>query len=211
MTLGNNMVDLTSVEEKKCLNENVEMAQWQDKEITESDIHASNELGESNRCPSLDGLVASAVSLLETIAFFMIYYEDPDLTILWKSDGETIRINVKPKPSSGTGMLSAAGLTAGVSNTRKPTALAPPPAVGGKPRSPLPPPPNDSAAAWMTSGHGPGIMGPSESVRRNTDPLSDLSQLEPGLVESLHTYALNYVVLERLDHVQCPYYEGHAE
>ncbi|KAJ4954443.1 hypothetical protein NE237_011226 [Protea cynaroides] len=44
-------------------------------------------------------------------------------------EGETIRISVKHKPTGGAGMLSAAGLSGGVSGTGKPKtlSLAPPP------------------------------------------------------------------------------------
>ncbi|KAG0484516.1 hypothetical protein HPP92_008595 [Vanilla planifolia] len=63
-------------------------------------------------------------------------------------EGETIRINVKSKPSSGSGMLSSAGLLGGASSTKKPGALlAPPPVGSGKMGSPLPPPPNDPAVS----------------------------------------------------------------
>ncbi|KAF3436135.1 hypothetical protein FNV43_RR23227 [Rhamnella rubrinervis] len=94
-------------------------------------------------------------------------------------DGETIRINVKPKPSSGTGMLSAAGL----SGTGKPKAvsLAPPPG-SGKIRSPLPPPPNDPVAARLgTPNHSVGLKVHNENSRHATDSLSDLSPLERNL------------------------------
>ncbi|KAI0528801.1 hypothetical protein KFK09_001344 [Dendrobium nobile] len=95
-------------------------------------------------------------------------------------EGETIRINVKSKPSSGTGMLSAAGMSGAASNTKKPGALlAPPPSGGGKMRSPLPPPPNDPAVTKMHSGSS-ALMA-NESTRRSADPLSDLSQLERSL------------------------------
>ncbi|PKA54161.1 Uncharacterized protein AXF42_Ash018171 [Apostasia shenzhenica] len=91
--------------------------------------------------------------------------------------GETIRINVKSKASSGTGMLSAAGLSGGASGTRQAGALlAPPPDGGGKIRSPLPPPPNDPAVARIQSGNS-GLRT-NESLRLSVDPLSDLSQLE---------------------------------
>ncbi|KAJ8639239.1 hypothetical protein MRB53_015933 [Persea americana] len=96
-------------------------------------------------------------------------------------EGETIRINVKNKPSSGTGMLSAAGLSGGTTATKKPSALAPPPSGTGKTRSPLPPPPNDPAAARMTSGHGVGLKGPKENTRHAVDAFSDLSQIERSL------------------------------
>ncbi|KAL4190343.1 hypothetical protein AMTRI_Chr07g24230 [Amborella trichopoda] len=88
-------------------------------------------------------------------------------------EGETIRINVKNKPSTGTGMLSAAGLSGGSSGITKPKlSLAPPPSGSGKIRSPLPPPPNDPVAARMGSGHS------KDSARKTVDPLSTLSQIE---------------------------------
>lgn len=84
---------------------------------------------------------------------------------------------MKSKPSSGTGMLSAAGMAGGASGTKKPGALlAPPPSVGGKMRSPLPPPPNDPAVTKMHSGRS--ALEANESTRRSEDSLSDLSQLE---------------------------------
>ncbi|XVF32374.1 hypothetical protein REPUB_Repub17cG0076500 [Reevesia pubescens] len=101
-------------------------------------------------------------------------------------EGETIRINVKQKPSGGTGMLSAAGLSGGLSGSGKPKvlALAPPPSGAGKLRSPLPPPPNDPAAARMTStSQGVGQRAPKENTRR-TNPLTDFSQLERNLPAS---------------------------
>ncbi|KAJ6809590.1 uncharacterized protein M6B38_162220 [Iris pallida] len=86
-------------------------------------------------------------------------------------EGETIRINVKNKPASGPGMLSAAGLSAGGSGIKKPAPLlAPPPTGTGKLRSALPPPPNDPAVARMTSG-----------ARGSGDSPSDLSQIERSL------------------------------
>ncbi|XP_051141710.1 uncharacterized protein At1g03900 [Andrographis paniculata] len=99
-------------------------------------------------------------------------------------EGETIRINVKNKQSSGTGMLSAAGLSGG-SGTVKPKilGLAPPPGGAVKIRSPLPPPPNDGAAVRMTSsantGTAPAVA--KENSRNSADALSDLSQLEKNL------------------------------
>ncbi|KAJ1417458.1 PH-like domain superfamily [Sesbania bispinosa] len=100
-------------------------------------------------------------------------------------EGETIRINVKHKASSGTGMLSAAGLTAGHSGTPKPKALslAPPPSGAGKIRSPLPPPPNDPVAARIasTARSSGDHKGTYEGVRHSTDSLSDLSQLQKNL------------------------------
>lgn len=94
-------------------------------------------------------------------------------------EGETIRINVKNKPASGTGMLSAAGLSGGGSAAiakPKPLGLAPPPTGAGKIRSPLPPPPNDPVAARLTSG-GAVLKSPKPAA----DPLSDLSQVRRNL------------------------------
>ncbi|ESR57054.1 hypothetical protein CICLE_v10021562mg [Citrus x clementina] len=97
-------------------------------------------------------------------------------------EGETIRINVKPKPTSGTGMLSAAGLSGAVSVSAKAktVGLAPPPSGMGKIRAPLPPPPNDPAAARINSAsHNNGVGAPKETTRHSTtDPSSDLSQIE---------------------------------
>ncbi|XP_073063529.1 uncharacterized protein At1g03900-like [Primulina eburnea] len=90
-------------------------------------------------------------------------------------EGETIRINVKNKSSSGTGMLSAAGKPATIS-------LAPPPSGAVKVRSPLPPPPNDLAAAKMKSAsRDSAVKGGNENSRNSSDPLSDLSTLEKNL------------------------------
>ncbi|MBA0847777.1 hypothetical protein Goshw_023126 [Gossypium schwendimanii] len=95
-------------------------------------------------------------------------------------EGETIRINIQPKPSSGTGMLSAAALSGAVLKPNT-LCLAPPPAGSGKIRSPLPPPPNDPAAARMTStSQGVGQRAPTENTRQ-TDPLTNFSQLEVQL------------------------------
>ncbi|KAE8791495.1 Serine/threonine-protein kinase 38-like protein [Hordeum vulgare] len=94
-------------------------------------------------------------------------------------EGETIRINVKNKPSTGSGMLSSAGLSGGA--TEKPKAsmlLAPPPGATGKLRSPLPPPPNDSASARMNSGHNAGTRSSKEPTKKNIDPFSDISAIE---------------------------------
>ena len=89
---------------------------------------------------------------------------------------------MKSKPTTGTGMLSAAGLSAGGSGAKKlAPLLSPPPATAGKIRSPLPPPPNDPAIARMTPGGGAGLKTPKESARQSVDPLSDLSQIEVGL------------------------------
>ncbi|GFQ08717.1 uncharacterized protein at1g03900 [Phtheirospermum japonicum] len=90
-------------------------------------------------------------------------------------EGETIRINVKNKPSSGAGMLSAAGKS-------KPLGLSPPPAGVTKIRSPLPPPPNDAAAARMTSpSHGIAVNKAKDNSSNSSDILSDLSQLKVSL------------------------------
>lgn len=106
-------------------------------------------------------------------------------------EGETIRINVKTKPGSGSGMLSGAtGPTVNaISSTgRMKAPLAPPPG-GGRIRSPLPPPPNDNKsvrtspvssgtafASSLVSAHDPGKSW--DSGRAAADPFSDLSQLE---------------------------------
>ncbi|CAL9091328.1 unnamed protein product [Musa textilis] len=97
-------------------------------------------------------------------------------------EGETIRINVKNKPASGGGMLSAAGLSAGASSKHKATTfLAPPPGGAGKLRSPLPPPPNDPATARMTLGRNSGLNPPKDSARHPGDSLQDLSAIERSL------------------------------
>ncbi|KAI4364091.1 hypothetical protein MLD38_020228 [Melastoma candidum] len=90
-------------------------------------------------------------------------------------EGETIRINVKNKPSSGTGMLSAAH---SVSGKPKAISLAPPPGGSSKIRSPLPPPPNDPAAARRNAGSPNASNDTKETTRRSADPLSNLSELE---------------------------------
>ncbi|KAK6143954.1 hypothetical protein DH2020_020774 [Rehmannia glutinosa] len=100
-------------------------------------------------------------------------------------EGETIRINVKNKPTSGTGMLSAAALSGGGSETKKSItpALAPPPIGPTNIRSPLPPPPNAAAAAarLTTASHGSALNRSKESSSRPSDFLSDLSQLKKNL------------------------------
>ncbi|KAJ9564827.1 hypothetical protein OSB04_000793 [Centaurea solstitialis] len=115
-------------------------------------------------------------------------------------EGETIRITVKNKPASGAGMLSAAGLSGTekikplslapppLASTKlrpaeteklKPLSLAPPPNASGKIRSPIPPPPNDPAAARMTStGHNVAAKTHKENARQSADAFTDLSQLE---------------------------------
>ncbi|MQM00873.1 hypothetical protein Taro_033624 [Colocasia esculenta] len=96
-------------------------------------------------------------------------------------EGETIRITVKNKPSSGTGMLSAAA-----SSMKKPsTLIAPPPTGPAKIRTTLPPPPNDPAAARMASNHSIGVEDPKAAVRQ-TDPLSDLSSLKLHDAHNVH-------------------------
>ncbi|GAV65300.1 LOW QUALITY PROTEIN: DUF1681 domain-containing protein, partial [Cephalotus follicularis] len=105
-------------------------------------------------------------------------HTDIDPSVNHLKEGETIRINVKHKPSSGKGMLSAAGLSGGHSGTGKPKllGLAPPPhATAGKIRSPLPPPPNDPVVVQIAS---PRRMAPKENTRQNDDSLSDFSLLE---------------------------------
>lgn len=103
-------------------------------------------------------------------------------------EGETIRINVKPKPTSGTGMLSAAGLSGGVSVSAKAktVGLAPPPSGMGKIRTPLPPPPNDPAAARINSAsRNNGVRAPNETTRHSTtDPSPGLSEIERSLPTS---------------------------
>lgn len=98
---------------------------------------------------------------------------------------------MKNKPTSGTGMLSAAGLSGGPSGAGNPKllGLAPPPSGAGKIRSPLPPPPNDPVAARMTSAsHG----GAKDNVRRNTDPLSNLSELEVSLFTPSSSFVFEF-------------------
>lgn len=88
---------------------------------------------------------------------------------------------MKHKSTSGTGMLSAAGLTGGHAATPKPktVSLAPPPSGAGKIRSPLPPPPNDPVAARTAStSRATGPKGTYESVKHSTNALSDFSQLQ---------------------------------
>ncbi|VVB07158.1 unnamed protein product [Arabis nemorensis] len=98
-------------------------------------------------------------------------------------EGETIRISVKPKPTtSGTGMLSTALSGNGKS---KPLALAPPPG-GAKIRSPLPPPPNDSVTSRITSD---GCKESTENSRPRNDSLSDFSQLKGNLPSTNSTGA----------------------
>ncbi|XP_059297937.1 uncharacterized protein At1g03900-like [Lycium ferocissimum] len=90
-------------------------------------------------------------------------------------EGETIRINVKNKPSSGARMLSAAIQS-------KTIAIAPPPSGANKIRSPLPPPPNDPAISRKTSTTSSiALKGPNGSSRQSSDPFSNLSQIERSL------------------------------
>lgn len=116
-------------------------------------------------------------------------------------EGETIRITVKNKPTSGAGMLSTAGVSGGgaagtekikplslapppVNSTKirtsgtdkvKSVTLAPPPAATGKTRSLIPPPPNDPAAVRMTAANH------KETSRSSADAFTDLSSLEKNL------------------------------
>ncbi|KAL8142624.1 hypothetical protein V2J09_015656 [Rumex salicifolius] len=92
-------------------------------------------------------------------------------------EGETIRITVKHKPVNGAGMLSSAGVSGGILVNPKPLGLAPPPTGILKIRSALPPPPNDPAAAKLTT----VLKGPKESEKHIRDPLSDFTQLERNL------------------------------
>ncbi|XP_023743366.1 uncharacterized protein At1g03900 [Lactuca sativa] len=99
-------------------------------------------------------------------------------------EGETIRISVKNKPASGSGMLSSAGLSGGPAGTGniKPLSLAPPPSSTSRIRSPLPPPPNDPAAVRMTSTKvSIAVEGTKETTRRSTNAFTDFSQLEKNL------------------------------
>lgn len=83
---------------------------------------------------------------------------------------------MKPKPSSGTGMLSAAA------GKPKAVGLAPPPG-SGKIRSPLPPPPNDPVAARLgTSNHSVDPKVSKDNSRHAKDSLSDLSPFEVCLI-----------------------------
>lgn len=87
---------------------------------------------------------------------------------------------MKHKPSSGTGMLSAAGLSGSGTGKPKTLSLAPPPTGARKISSPLPPPPNDPAARKLSAStcRDVGHEGKKDSVTNASDPLSDLSQLE---------------------------------
>ncbi|KAK4363633.1 hypothetical protein RND71_018874 [Anisodus tanguticus] len=91
-------------------------------------------------------------------------------------EGETIRINVKNKSSSGTGMLSAAVQSKTIA------AIAPPPSGANKIRSPLPPPSNDPAISRKTSiTISIALKAPNGSSRQSSDPFFNLSQLERSL------------------------------
>ncbi|KAI3787834.1 hypothetical protein L2E82_00292 [Cichorium intybus] len=92
-------------------------------------------------------------------------------------EGETIRISVKNKPASGAGMLTAAG-----TGKIKPLSLAPPPASTTRIRSPLPPPPNDTAAVRITSiKHSITVEGTKETAKHSMNAFTDLSPLEKNL------------------------------
>lgn len=96
-------------------------------------------------------------------------------------EGETIRINLKNKPLSGTQhVVTSSGI-----EKPKTLGLAPPPGGAVKIRSPLPPPPNDPAVKHgsSSSNHGTALKGSNEeNSRRSSDnALSDLSQLEKSL------------------------------
>eukprot|EP00249_Psilotum_nudum_P008856 c21554_g1_i1 orf=452-1309(+) len=109
-------------------------------------------------------------------------------------EGETIRINVKTKPSSTTGMISSAIASGGTnlaSTGRMKAPLAPPPS-GGRLRSPLPPPPNDTkpsrvgAVASVSATNVPSAHSHNqrEKSQSTLDPFADLSQLETHLPAS---------------------------
>jgi hypothetical protein len=109
---------------------------------------------------------------------YWCYMHEVLMVILFQ-EGETIRINVKNKPTAGSGMLSAAGLSGGAAAKPKASMLlAPPPGAAGKPRSPLPPPPNDPAAARMSSGKNTGTRAPKEPAKQNNDPFSNFSAIK---------------------------------
>ncbi|KAI3526597.1 hypothetical protein L1887_05854 [Cichorium endivia] len=92
-------------------------------------------------------------------------------------EGETIRISVKNKPASGAGMLSVAG-----TGKIKPLSLAPPPTSTTMIRSPLPPPPNDTAAVRITSTkHSITVEGTKETAKHSMNAFTDLSPLEKNL------------------------------
>ncbi|KAG6552203.1 hypothetical protein Mapa_006051 [Marchantia paleacea] len=105
-------------------------------------------------------------------------------------EGETIRINVKTlkQPASGSGMLSGTPVQAPVPKSMK-GALAPPPG-GGRIRSPLPPPPNDTRP--IRSPHQPYVLSTTSkahaqdkvSERSGGDSLSDMSALKVNLPSS---------------------------
>lgn len=121
----------------------------------------------------------------------------PSLDLKLK-EGETIRINVKTKPASNSGMMSLASGGAAIASTgRMKAPLAPPPG-GGRLRSPLPPPPNDtkhlrvSTATPLTRLSGATASTAiantdikRESGRPSGDPFADLSQLEASLPPSM--------------------------
>lgn len=67
---------------------------------------------------------------------------------------------MKNEPFSGAGMLSAAGFSGPLLGTvSKIVGLSPPPDGAEKIRSPLPPPPNEPAAARMTSSSHGALKG----------------------------------------------------
>lgn len=108
-------------------------------------------------------------------------------------EGETIRINVKNKSSSGAGMLSSATGISAMAKTK--SVIAPPPSGTGKTRSPLPPPPNDPASARMVQA---GVKASKPTLKNHTlDTLSDLSSIEVCSLllnlDSHELYILNIV------------------
>ncbi|KAG5097840.1 hypothetical protein JHK82_047694 [Glycine max] len=93
-----------------------------------------------------------------------------------QAQGETIRINVKHKSTSGNWHAFSCWPNRWACCNTKPktVSLAPPPSGAGKIRSPLPPPPNDPVAARIAStGCATGPKGTYESVKHSTDALSD--------------------------------------
>ncbi|CAK9237376.1 unnamed protein product [Sphagnum troendelagicum] len=120
----------------------------------------------------------------------------PSLDLRLK-EGETIKINVKTKPASGTGMLSGATGSSNVSIGRMKAPLAPPPG-GGRIRSPLPPPPSNDSRNVHSFGSGAELLNPTrtgvyasnmastQALDRSkhtgrADPFTDLSHLKSNL------------------------------
>ncbi|GBG79766.1 hypothetical protein CBR_g30030 [Chara braunii] len=96
-------------------------------------------------------------------------------------EGETIRINVKTKPLSGTGLVSSSSSNPPppiLATGKMKAPLAPPPG-GGRIRAPLPPPPGDMKTV---RGRVASLSSRNPDQGRVTgDPFADLSQLEGAL------------------------------